>query len=112
MSCRLIALNKNPRVRPIGICEVVRRIISKGILSITSGDIQDAAGSLQLCAGQMSGMEAAVHAMNMVFKDENCEAVLLVDASNSFNSLNQQLALRNIRVLCRSIATTLINMYR
>ena len=52
-ACRLIALNKNPGVRPIGICEVVRRIISKAILSITSGDIQDAAGSLQLCAGQM-----------------------------------------------------------
>ena len=112
MSCRLIALNKNSGVRPIGICEVVRRIISKAILSITSGDIQDAAGSLQLCAGQISGMEAAVHAMNMVFKDENCEAVLLVDASNAFNSLNRQLALRNIRVLCPSIATTLTNTYR
>ena len=52
-ACRLIALNKNPGVRPIGICEVVRRIISKAILPITRGDIQDTAGSLQLCAGQM-----------------------------------------------------------
>ena len=96
MSCRLIALDKNPGVRPIGICEVVRRIIAKAILSVTSGDIQDAAGSLQLCAGQRSGTEAAVHAMNTVFKDEDCEAVLLVDASNAFNALNRQVALRNI----------------
>ena len=112
LSCRLVALDKNPGVRPIGICEVVRRIVAKAILSVTNGDIQDAAGSLQLCAGQKSGTEAAVHAMNMVFKDEDCEAVLLVDASNAFNSLNCQVALRNIQVLCPSMATTLINTYR
>ena len=99
-------------MRPIGICEVVRRIIAKAILSITSGDIQDAAGSLQLCAGQKSGTEAAVHAMNVAFQDENCEAVLLVDASNAFNSLNRQVGVRNIRALCPSIATALINTYR
>lgn len=34
MACRLI---KN-RVHPIGICEVVRRIIAKAILSVTRGD--------------------------------------------------------------------------
>ena len=88
MSCRLIALDNIPGVYPIGIYEVIRRIIAKAILSITSGDIQDAAGSLQLCAGQMSGTKAAVHAMNVAFQDENCEAVLLVDASNAFNSLS------------------------
>ena len=112
MSCRLIALEKDPGVRPIGICEVVRRIIAKAILSVTSGDIQEAAGSIQLCAGQKAGTEAAVHAMNVAFKDEECEAVLLVDASNAFNSMNRQVSLRNIRVLCPSIATALINTYR
>lgn len=112
MSCRLIALDKNPGVRPIGICEVARRIIAKAILSVTGVDIQEAAGCLQLCAGQKSGTEAAVHAMNAAFKDEKCEAVLLVDASNAFNSLNRQMALRNIRALCPSIATALINTYR
>ena len=42
------------RVRPIGICEVTRRIISKAVLSILRVDIQEAAGSIQLCAGQIS----------------------------------------------------------
>lgn len=72
---------------------------------------QDAAGSLQLCAGQKSGIEAAVHAMNLSFRDDSSEGVLLVDTSNAFNSLNRQTALRNIRVLCPSIATALINTY-
>ena len=51
LACCLIALDKCPGVRPIGISECARRITSTAILSITRGDIQDAAGSLQLCAG-------------------------------------------------------------
>ena len=58
LACRLIALDKCPGVRPIGICECARRITSKAILSFTRGDIQDATGSLQLCAGQIAGIEA------------------------------------------------------
>ena len=46
LSCRLIALDKDPGVRPIGVCEVVRRIMAKAILKITGGDVQDAAGSI------------------------------------------------------------------
>ena len=48
---RLIPLDKNPGVRPIGISEVMRRIISNAILRVISNDIQEAAGTLQLCAG-------------------------------------------------------------
>ena len=50
--------------------------------------------------------------MSQAFSDEDCEAVLLVDASNAFNALNLQAALRNIRALCPSMATALINTYR
>ena len=51
VSCCLIPLDKKLGVRPIGICETVRRIISKAILSIAKSDILNAAGPLQLCAG-------------------------------------------------------------
>ena len=47
-----------------------------------------------------------------MFTDESTEAVLLVDASNAFNSLNHQVALHNISMLCPSLATILINTYR
>ena len=63
MACRLIALDKNPGVRPIGVCEVVRRIVAKAILSIIREDIKLVAGPLQLCAGQVAGVEAAIHSV-------------------------------------------------
>ena len=109
LACRLIALDKNPGVRPIGVCEVVRRIITKAVLEVTRGDIQESAGSLQLCAGQIAGIEATVHAMTKSFQDENSEAALLVDA---FNSLNRNAALLNVRSLCPVIATILTNASR
>ena len=103
---------QNPGVRPIGIREIPRRIIAKAILHITKQDIQEAAGSLQLCAGQISGVEAAVHAVCSLFMDDQTEALLLVDASNAFNCLNHQAALLNIQRLCPPFATALINTYR
>ena len=39
-ACRLIALDKHPEVRPIGVGEVARRIISKAILSAIERDIK------------------------------------------------------------------------
>ena len=65
-SC-LIPLDKAPGVRPIGIGEVPRRIISKAILWNLSNDIQEVAGPLQVCAGQVGGCEAAIHAMRLTF---------------------------------------------
>ena len=112
LSCRLIALNKHPGVRPIGIGDTARRIIAKAVLSITQPDIQDASGCLQLCGGQISGIEAAVHAARSAFDSPECDAALLVDATNAFNSLNRMTALQNIRRLCPPIATILVNTYR
>ena len=89
VACRLIALDKNPGVRPIGIGETVRHLIAKAILSIIHDNIQAAAGPLQLCAGQLSGREVAVHSMRQLDLSPEVEADVLVDASNAFNSLNR-----------------------
>ena len=98
---------KNPGVRPIGVGEVVRRIIAKAVLSIIRPDIQRAAGPLRLCAGQSSGVEAAIHSMRTVFSNVNSEGFLLVDASNAFNSLNRAVALQNIQYICPAFSTIL-----
>jgi len=111
VSCRLIALDKRPRVRPIGVGETVCHVIAKVVLSVLKEDIREAAGSLQLCAGQLSGCEAAVHFVQTLFGSSDAKAVISVDASNAFNSLNCQAALRNIQCLCPSFSTILINTY-
>ena len=112
VACRLIALNKCPGVRPIGIGEVVRRILGKVILATIGDEIQEAAGALQVCAGQQAGCEAAVHAMREISEDPNTDAILLVDASNAFNTLNRKVALLNIQKKCPPLAKVLINTYR
>ena len=112
LACRLIAVDKCPGVRPIGICECATKIISKAILFVTKGDVQQVAGSLQLCAGQIAGIESAVHFMSDCFQSEDTEAVLLIEASNAFNSLNRDAALHNIGHMCPTLAMVLINTYR
>ena len=112
VACRLIPLDKCPGVRPIGIGEVPRRIAAKAILRIVSPDVEEAAGPLQVCAGQEGGCEAAVHAMRQIFEDSNTEAVLLVDATNAFNSINRKAALHNISIICPPLAQVLVNTYR
>ena len=111
-ACRLIALDKRPGVRPIGIGEVVRRIISKAIINVIRDEIKDVAGTTQLCAGQEAGCETGVHSMREIFSDSTTEAIMFVDASNAFNLLNRQVALLNIHSLCPSLAIALTNTYR
>ena len=50
--------------------------------------------------------------MRTIFEKEGTEAVILVDASNAFNSLNRQVALHNVQRTCPAFATILINTYR
>ena len=110
---RLIPLDKGEgAVRPIRVGEVSRTIMGKCVTKVTKPDVIDASGSLQVCTGHKSGSEAAIHAMRELFEHDNSDAVLLIDASNAFNSLNRAAALHNIRVLCPSIATCAINTYR
>ena len=111
-ACRLIPLNKDPDVRPIGIGETLRRIIGKAIMWILKFDIQDAGGSLQVANGLSGGAEAAIHAMREIFESEETDGIILVDASNAFNSINRQAALHNIRVILPQFSTILINTYR
>ena len=118
VACRLIPLDKgedalgNPGVRPIGIGEVLRRIISKVVVGNIRDDIIDAAGPLQTCAGLKSGIEASIHAMKDIFEEESTEALLLVDAENAFNKLNRKAAIHNIKQLCPSFHQFLSNTYQ
>ena len=62
IASQLIPLNKWD-VRPVGIVEVLRRIIGETVMSVVKKEIIQAAGSLQVCACQVAGVESAIHSM-------------------------------------------------
>ena len=51
--------------------------------------MKDEAGSLQVCAGQEAGSEAAICAIYDVYQQDETEAALLVDADSAFSSINK-----------------------
>ena len=118
IACRLIPLDKgndsegNPGVRPIGIGEILRRIVGKVVVSSIKEDIITSAGPLQTCAGLMSGIEASIHAMRIIFNEKDTEGILLVDAENTFNLLNRKAAIQNIKQLCPPFHQFLANTYQ
>ena len=114
VACRLIALDKKPGIRPIGIGETLRRILGKVVCSMTRFDLSDSCNISQLCGGVRCGIEAAVHTVSDLFKEheEDGWGVLMIDASNAFNRINRQAALWNSRVLWPSCSLFLFNTYR
>ena len=63
MACRLIALDKRPWVRPVGIGEMLRRAIAKLVIRTAGDQAKAVCGSLQLCAGLLTGVEGVTHAV-------------------------------------------------
>jgi hypothetical protein len=63
MACRLVALDKQPGVRPVGIGEILRRLIAKMVVRAAGDQAKAACGNRQLCAGLEAGIEGAVHAV-------------------------------------------------
>ena len=109
--CRLVALDKCPAVRPIGIGEVMRRITGRIIVDCIRQDLTSLGGNMQLCLGQKCGIEHAIHSLRHSFDDPENEAILLIDAKNAFNVLNRRTALENVKALCPSLHVALQNSY-
>ena len=72
-------------------------------MMLFKNDITHGTGALQLRARQDTVVEAVVHAMHHIFSEENTEAVLLIDAENSFNSINRKVMLQNTKFLAVSV---------
>ena len=74
------------------------------MLTTLKVEIVEAAGPVQ---GRMQVVRVLYKLCGMFL----VKAVLLVDSSNAFNSLNYQAALHNLQFLCPSLATILLNTY-
>ena len=111
LMCRLIPLDKNPGLHPIGIGEILHQIVGKVIVTHIRKDLISSVGSLQVCAGHEVGCKLIIHAMHKIYEDEESEAILLVDESRAFNSVNRKAFLHNIGIICPPIAKYVRNCY-
>ena len=71
MACRLIALDKCPGARPIGVGEVPRRILSKVMAVATSEDVEEICGTCIQLSGLKAGIEGAVHAKKDLYEENS-----------------------------------------
>jgi hypothetical protein len=74
MSCRLVALDKQPGVCPVGIGEIYHRLWAKSLLKVVGMQATVACGNYNLCAGLAAGIEGAVHAVRELW-ESNTSAV-------------------------------------
>ena len=63
MACCLVAIDKRPGVRPVGIEETLCQALAKLIMRSAGDQAKTACGNLQLCAGLEAGIEGATHAV-------------------------------------------------
>ena len=76
------------------------KVVEKTLAWTTYDDIVNTAGPLEASGGLTEGAETAIHAIKEIYQQDSIEGVILVDASNAFNPMNQQTALRNIQYIC------------
>jgi hypothetical protein len=112
---RLVALDKCPGVRPVGIGESWMRLFSKCVLCVAGGEAKEACGVDQLCVGLESGIEGGIHAMRLLWEQHAMEeewGFLLVDAANAFNEGNRIAMFWTLRHEWPSGARFAFNCYR
>ena len=88
MSGRMIAPDKQPGIRPVGVGETWRRLMAKCLLNVAGPEAKAACGTTQLAAGLEAGIEGAIHEMRVLLEEHREEedwGFLLIDAHNAFN---------------------------
>ena len=72
-SGRLIALDKQPGIRPVGVGEMWRRLIANCLLKVAGPEAKAACGTTQLAGGLEAGVEGVIHAMRVLFDEHRKE---------------------------------------
>ena len=80
-------------------------------MDITKKDVQQVAGSLQVCAGQDAGAMTVIHTVCDLFQQDETKEVLLVDTESAFNFINRKAMLHNISITCPIVSTFVLNWY-
>ena len=88
MSGRLIALDKQPGIRPVKVGENWRRLMAKCLLRMTGMEAKAACGITQLSGGVEAGIEGAIPAIRVLWEKHALEedwGFILIEVQNAFN---------------------------
>ena len=80
-------------------------------MMINKEDLVKVGGSLKVCVGQEAGAETVFHQAHHIFKDQNAEAVLLIDPEVIFSAINRKAMLLRISAICSMTSTCINNCY-
>ena len=113
---RLVGLDKCPGVRPIGIGDILRRLLYKMMLFVLDNEAAMVYGTDQLCSGREARIEGGIHHMRSLWdeheKDEDDTwGVLLIDARNMYNEGNRKMMIWVARHEWPSGSRFLFNIY-
>ena len=64
---------------------------------------------LQVCAGQSVACQAALHTLSSIFREYDCDAILLVDIDNALNRIKQKVMLHKNQIIYPITVTPVIN---
>ena len=88
----MIAIEKTGKeFRPVGIGEIIKRVIAKVVARAIRDEVKEVTGSRQ-CSGLEGACEAAVKAMDQMYKEG--KVVIVLDAENAYNNLDLNGALK------------------
>ena len=108
---RMIALKK-PEGRgliPVGVGEVIRRVITKVVARCMKQDIKNETGSIQ-CSGLPGTCEGAYWALEKQYNEG--KPILILDAYSAFNKLNRTSTLITASQRIPHAYTTYLNFYQ
>ena len=115
MSGRLITLDKQPGIKPVGVGGTWWRLMAKCLLRVAGPEAKAACRTNQLAGGVEEGIEGAIHAMRVLWEEHAQEedwGFLLIDACNAFNEENRTAMLWAVRHEWPSGAQFTFNYYR
>ena len=87
-------------LRPIAIGEILRRIAGKCLCAVVKEEAQTFFPPLQVGVACPAGADAAVHSCRdwvLQHADNNDKALLKLDFSNAFNTVNREYVLQEVR---------------
>ena len=90
-SGRMISLEKQPGIRPVGVEETWIRLMTKCLLRVMGKEANYACRKYQLSGGVYEGIEGRIHAMPALWEEHSQEedwGFLLIDTRNSLNGEN------------------------